>query len=109
MKKLSYHFVERIYIERYKKKTWEYNIPENFKLTDNDIERFINLMKPCIEQAMFSRQGTSEVAHAMQYLASLRPDLICPIALDKLYASMDSLTEPHKLTSSMSCIVYVAR
>lgn len=58
---------------------------------------------------MFSVQGTGEVQLAMQYLASLRPEIIVPIALDKLYLSMDSLTEPHKLTTSMMCVMAVAR
>lgn len=109
MKKLTFYFVQRVHCERFKKFTWELQTPYHFKLTDADIERFVNIVKPCLEQAMFSRQGNHDVAHAMQYMAALRPDIIVPIVLDKLYTSMDSLTEPHKLTSSMICTMSVAR
>lgn len=109
LKKLSYYFVQRIHFERHRKSAWETQIPENFKLKEDDITRFVNILKPCIEQAVFSRQGVQHVRLAMQYLASLRPEIIVPVALDKLYASMDSLTEPHRLTASMLGVVSVSR
>ncbi|XP_031327424.1 proteasome activator complex subunit 4B-like [Photinus pyralis] len=109
LRKLALYFVQRVHCERFKKITWDFKISPEFKLTDADIERFVNIMKPCLEQAMFSGLGTQEVAFAMQYLAALRPDLIVPVVLEKLYTSMDSLTEPHKLLSSMICTMSVAR
>ncbi|KAK5647619.1 hypothetical protein RI129_002511 [Pyrocoelia pectoralis] len=109
LKKLALYFVQRVHCERFKKPTWEFQISDEFKLTDADIERFVNIMKPCLEQAMFSGHSSQEVAFAMQYLAALRPDIIVPIVLEKLYISMDSLTEPHKLLSSMICTMSVAR
>ncbi|KAK4885236.1 hypothetical protein RN001_001507 [Aquatica leii] len=109
LKKLAFYFVQRVHCERFKKPTWEFQTSDDFKLTDADIERFVKIMKPCLEQAMFSGHGSQEVAFAMQYLAALRPDIIVPIVLDKLYTSMDSLTEPHKLTSSMICTTSIAR
>lgn len=109
LKKLAFYFVQRIHTERYKTLTWERPIPDEYKLTDQDIERFVNILKPCLEHAMFSRQPSSDVFHAMQYLAALRPDIVVPITLDKLYLSMDSLTEPHKLVMSMWGVMSVAR
>lgn len=109
LKKLSYCFVQRVHVERFKKKSWETKTPDHYKLTDGDIDRFVNILKPCLEQAMFCRQGGQDVSLALQYLASLRPQLIIPMTLDKLYSSMDSLTEPHKLTSSMMGVSAVAR
>jgi proteasome activator subunit 4 len=109
LRKLAFYFVQRVHCERFKKKTWEMNIPDHYKLTDEDIDRFVNILKPCVEQAMFSRQGAQDVSLALQYLGSLRPNLIVPMTLDKLYASMDSLTEPHKLTTSMMGVTAVAR
>lgn len=106
---MAYYFVERIYLERYKKLNWEQSIPEEFKLSDQDIERFVNILKPSLEQAIFSRIGNQDVSSALQYLSSLRPDIIIPMVLDKVYSSMDSLTEPHKLVSSMVSLMSVAR
>ncbi|XP_076268331.1 proteasome activator complex subunit 4-like isoform X1 [Rhynchophorus ferrugineus] len=109
LKKLAYFFVQRVHSERYKIPSWDNNVPDHFKLTDADIDRFVNILKPCVEPAMFSRLGSQDVALALSYLASLRPNLVIPPILDKLYASMDSLTEPHKLTSSMMAVIAVAR
>lgn len=109
LRKLSYYFVQRVHCERYKKKSWDMNIPDHYKLSDDDIDRFVNILKPCVEQALFSRQRDADIGLALQYLASLRPNIIVPMVLDKLYASMDSLTEPHKLTSSMIGVTAVAR
>lgn len=109
IKKLSDYFVQRIYFEKFKKPSWEYMCPDEYKLTDAQIDRFVNILKPSIDQAIFSKLGCQNVSSAVQYLASLRPNIICPIVLDKLYASMDSLTEPHKLTSSIVCLNAVSR
>lgn len=109
LKKVSYYFVQRVYVERHKKNTWQYSMVDNYKLTEEQIDRFVNIMKPSIDLAIFSRLGYQNVSSAVQYLATLRPNIICPIVLEKLYASMDTLTEPHKLTSSIVCLNAVAR
>lgn len=109
LKKLTFFFVQRLHWERFKKPSWNNNVPDHFKLTDDDIDRFVNILKPCVEPAMYSRLGSQDVILTLSYLASLRPNLIIPGILDKLYASMDSLTEPHKLTSSMMAVVAVGR
>lgn len=101
--------MQRVHCERYKKNSWETRVPDNYKLRDEDITRFVNILKPCVEQAIFTLQGAGEIQQAMQYLATLRPEIIVPIALDKLYMSMDSLTEPHKLTTTMMCVLMVSR
>lgn len=109
LRKLSFYFVQRIHCERYKKTSWDTNIPDHYKMSDDDIDRFVEILKPCVEQALFSRQRDADIGLALQYLACLRPNIIVPLTLDKLYASMDSLTEPHKLTSSMIAVTAVAR
>lgn len=96
-------------MERHKKPTWEKEIPKHYKLTDEHIERFVNIMKPSLEYAVFSKEGSQDVSLALQYLAALRADIVCPIVLEKIYASMDSLTEPHRLISSINCMNAVSR
>lgn len=109
LKKLALQFVLRVHAERYKKVTWDRFTRESHKLSDGDIERFVNILKPCVEQAMFSKNGSQDIVLTLNYLASLRPDLIVPMTLDKLYTFMDSLVDPHKLTSSMNCVMAVSR
>ncbi|KAL1501106.1 hypothetical protein ABEB36_006493 [Hypothenemus hampei] len=109
LRKLAYFFVQRVHWERYENTVWTNNVPDHFKLTDSDIDRFVNILKPCIEPAMFSRVGSQDISLALSYLSSLRPNLIIPGILDKLYSSVDSLTEPHKLTCSLQALVAVGR
>nr|CAH7732828.1 unnamed protein product [Callosobruchus chinensis] len=109
LRQLSYHFVQRIYCERYKTPSWDYCCPDTHKITDADIDRFVNILMPCLEHAMFSRMGSQDTALALNYLASIKPNLIIPMTLEKLYSSMNSLTEPHKLTSCMAAVLAVGR
>ncbi|XP_066249765.1 proteasome activator complex subunit 4B-like [Euwallacea similis] len=109
LKKLAYFFVQRVHWERFKNPSWDNNVPEHFKFTDQDIDRFVNILKTCVEPAMFCRMGSQDICLALSDLASLRPNLVIPGLLDKLYSSMDSLTEPHKLTCSMMAVISVAR
>ncbi|CAH1969247.1 unnamed protein product [Acanthoscelides obtectus] len=109
LRQLSYNFVHRIYCERYKRPSWDYQCPDTHKITDADIDRFVNILKPCLEHAMFSRMGSQDTSLALNYLASLRPNLIIPMTLEKLYSSMNSLTEPHKLTSCMMAVSSIGR
>ncbi|KAJ8979647.1 hypothetical protein NQ317_001354 [Molorchus minor] len=109
LRQLSYFFVQRIHAERYKTTSWDFYVPDHYKLSDESIDRFVTILKPCIEQAMFSRMGSQDTSLALQYLASVRPNIIIPMTLDKLYSSMYSLTEPHKLTSSMMGVIAVGR
>lgn len=106
---LSFSFIQRIHGERYKTPSWEFNVPDDYKLTDADIDRFVNIMKPCVEQAVFSRVNSQDISLTLQYLASIRPNIIIPMVLEKLYSSMISLTEPHKLTSSMLAVIATGR
>jgi len=95
--------------ERYAKKTWETPIPDNYKLTDNDVDAFVKSMLPVAMTAMFNKFGVNDACHALQYLATMRPNLVIPDMLERMYSTFDSLTEPHKLTASMICMVAVAR
>ncbi|KAM0724588.1 Proteasome activator complex subunit 4B [Formica fusca] len=107
--KLPYHFILRLHKERYAKVTWETSIPDSYKLTDSDVDAFVKSMLPVAMTAMFSKFGVNDACHALQYLATMRPNLVIPDMLERMYSTFDSLTEPHKLTASMICMVAVAR
>lgn len=66
-------------------------------------------MKPIAFQAMYSRMNTNEVGKIFKHLADLRPDTIIPEVIDRVYATLDSVTEPHKMTAALQCLVGVAR
>jgi len=45
----------------------------------------------------------------MQHLSTVRPNLVLPPLLDKMYRSFETLTEPHRLISCIWCAIRVAR
>ncbi|XP_043485466.1 proteasome activator complex subunit 4A-like [Polistes fuscatus] len=107
--KLPYHFILRIHKERYAKRTWETPIPDEYKLIDEDIDIFVKSMMPLAMTAMFNRLNSTDPCLALQYLANMRPNLVIPQVVDRMYATLDSLTEPHKLTAAMVSMVAVAK
>uniref|UniRef100_A0A8D8S251 Proteasome activator complex subunit 4 n=1 Tax=Cacopsylla melanoneura TaxID=428564 RepID=A0A8D8S251_9HEMI len=109
LSKLPHHFVSRLHQERHKK-CWSGNeVPEHKRLTETDIDRFVLSMQPVIMQAMFSRFALNDTVKALQSLALLRPAIIIPPLIERMYYTLDSITEPHKLTCVMQCMVAVAR
>ncbi len=58
---------------------------------------------------MFSRYGAYEASIAFHQLAQLRPERVIPPLLERLYSALDTVTEPHRLTAALQCLVSVAR
>lgn len=58
---------------------------------------------------MFSRVGAYEASMAFHQMAQLRPDLVVPPLLERLYSAVDTVTEPHRLTAALQCVVSVVR
>ncbi|XP_050071762.1 proteasome activator complex subunit 4A-like [Anopheles maculipalpis] len=102
-------FIDRLVIERYRKGHHIRPIPNEHKLTEECITAFVECMKPVALQAMYSRLNTQEVGKILQCLADLRPALIIPSIIERVYASLDSLTEPRKLTAAMHGLIGVSR
>ena len=107
--KLPASFVSRIYRERYKKPSWRTPIPEQYKLTEENINEFVDSIVNVVMISMFSRFGSAESATALQSLSLLRPEKVIPPVLEKMYSALETLTEPHRLTASMQCVVSIAR
>ncbi|XP_035894315.1 proteasome activator complex subunit 4A-like isoform X2 [Anopheles stephensi] len=102
-------FIDRLVIERYRKGHHIRPIPNEHKLTEECITAFVECMKPVALQAMYSRLNTQEVGKVFQCLADLRPALIIPSIIERVYTSLDSLTEPRKLTAALHGLIGVSR
>ncbi|XP_060063003.1 proteasome activator complex subunit 4-like [Ylistrum balloti] len=102
-------FVKRIHRERYQKPSWENQVPDSHKLSEDDITRFVESMKPVVFVSMFSKYGSHDSAIALRHLSNMRPEIIIPTLLEKMYPAMENLIEPHRLIACMTCIVAVAR
>ncbi|CAK9822685.1 Proteasome activator complex subunit 4 [Anthophora retusa] len=108
--KLSFCFITRLHRERYAKPTWETPIPEEYKLTDNDVDAFVKSMMPVTMTAVFNKLCVNDASQVLQYLATMRPSLVIPYVLEKVSSTLDSLTtESHKLISTLNCMEAIAR
>lgn len=101
-------FQERLISEKYKKHPWKRPIPDDYKLRDSDVTEFVEIFKPVAFQAMYSRIGPNDIGRVFKGLADLRPELILPGILDRVFTTIDSITEPHKFTSALSSLASVA-
>lgn len=79
------------------------------KLTEECLTKFVESFKPIALQAMYSRMNAPSVGKIFKHLADLRPEMIVPDVIDRVYSTLDSLTEPHKMTAALQCLVSVAR
>uniref|UniRef100_A0AAX7TI03 Proteasome activator subunit 4 n=1 Tax=Astatotilapia calliptera TaxID=8154 RepID=A0AAX7TI03_ASTCA len=109
LQRLPASVVRRLHRERYKKPTWLTPIPDSHKLTEEDITDFVESMMQPVLLAMFSKTGSLDAAQALQNLALMRPELVIPPVLEKTYPALETLTEPHQLTATLSCMIGVAR
>lgn len=104
---LPFMVVRRLHRERFRKPSWHTPVPESHRLTDADITQFVEILKPAVFTAMFGK-GMSQDA-AIRNLSLLRPEIIIPPLLEKMYPAMETLIEPHRLLSCMFCVVSSAR
>ncbi|XP_071746308.1 LOW QUALITY PROTEIN: proteasome activator complex subunit 4 [Lepeophtheirus salmonis] len=107
--RLCLNFVRRLRQERSSQKYWGNTIPEGSKLTEDDVTKFVESLKPIILLSLYSRAGIHEKGQVLPILATLRPQLIIPDLVERMNTSLEALTEPHKLTASIAAIASVAR
>ncbi|CAF0870123.1 unnamed protein product, partial [Didymodactylos carnosus] len=106
---LAQVFVDRVHLEHKVHPVWCFMPPPAYRLTEQDITDFVNCMKETVFITIFLKSHEKEAAKACQYLSMLRPELIVPPVVEKLFSSVDSMTEPHRFTSLMNCLVCIAR
>ena len=58
-------------------------IPENFRLSDDRIMKFVECLKPVVLLSMFNKLGSFQAATCLQQLALLRPDIVLPTLLER--------------------------
>lgn len=78
-------------------------------ITDEDTTNFVNCLKDVVLTAIFSKSNFSEAKQAYQYLTFMRGEIMLPPLIEKVYESAQSVIEPHRYTSILSCLVSVAR
>ena len=78
-------FLIDIFSEQAKKKSWlhEYMTKEEAKLTERDMDDFVQCLLPSLRMAIFSKLGPGDAASTLHNLALIRPEMILPDLLDK--------------------------
>lgn len=101
--------VRRLVRERFRPHPWKWQAPVEHRLTDECVTRFVLSVRPFAFQALYSRINTLDISSLFYSVAELRPELIVPGVVERVYTTLDSLTEPHRLTASLRCLVSVSR
>ncbi|XP_037083000.1 proteasome activator complex subunit 4B-like isoform X1 [Pollicipes pollicipes] len=102
-------FVRRYNRERFKKASWSHYTAEGHELTDDDVTRFVQGVLPCALLGIYSWTHSHHANKCLRALAQLRPDLVIPPVIDSFHQSLESITEPHRLTSTMNAVSAVLR
>ena len=92
MAKLSDTFIKRVHREKYKKPRWGFVPAKENMLSDADITEFVTSLKPIVFHAMWSRWGFLDAGASLSDLATLRPELILPTLVERLYAASQCST-----------------
>ncbi|XP_075999758.1 proteasome activator complex subunit 4B [Genypterus blacodes] len=109
LQRLPASVVRRVHRERYAEPNWITLVPECQRLTDTDLREFTSSLIGATLLAMFSKTGSTDAAYTLQNLALLTPELAIAPVLERTYAAIETLTEPHTLTATLSCMIGMAR
>ncbi|EDV29443.1 uncharacterized protein TRIADDRAFT_51787 [Trichoplax adhaerens] len=103
---LTSAFIYRLRLERKPKKTWVPKIPKEYHITDDDITTFVENIRPIAMLLLFTKHLSDEVALIIQNLSILRPEIMLPPLLDRTFASLTTLTEPHQVIATMTTLIF---
>ncbi|XP_018496476.1 proteasome activator complex subunit 4A [Galendromus occidentalis] len=109
LSRLTDLFLERLYIERYKAKSWRTPIPDSKRLSEADIDAFVDSVRPIVLTSIFSKSTALSSNKALRVLATLRPAKTIPPLVEKLNDALCNVTEPHRLLSTLNSLEFASR
>ncbi|KAI8387347.1 hypothetical protein BD560DRAFT_321031 [Blakeslea trispora] len=85
-------------------------VPQNRRLTAALRKEFVLILRPVTYLSMFGKDqytvGASQ--STLKYLSWLEPKLIFPGLLERIYPSLETLTETHRTSSALSILADIA-
>ncbi|CAF2134732.1 unnamed protein product [Rotaria magnacalcarata] len=102
-------FVLHIVDERKAHPLWWFQPRGSYRLTEQNITDFVNCIKDYVFISIFNKEHGQKAIEACKYLSMLRPELIVPPVIEKLFSSIENITEPHRFTAIVDCLTYLAR
>ncbi|KAF2365248.1 Proteasome activator Blm10 mid region [Trinorchestia longiramus] len=109
--KITLYFNKRINRERrhQQDQSWETPIPAEKKLSEADIDAFVECLLPVILTAVFGKMGAGDASMVLGRLAALRTSLVMTKFLDLMYPALSSSMEPQRLHAVLQAGVLTAR
>lgn len=100
---LSTTIARRLYKER---SFTDYHVPNSFKLTDQFIEEFIELVLPLALQSMFAKNHglIAGAAMTLKHLSYMAPKLVLPRLMERISYALTTLTETHQTISALEVL-----
>ncbi|KAF8386338.1 hypothetical protein PRIPAC_75480 [Pristionchus pacificus] len=80
------------------------SVPDHLKMTEEAINEFVISLLPCVKLAIFTKVKQEYISYIIKNLALLAPKIVLPAILEILYPALETVTEPHRLTQSLSCL-----
>ncbi|KAI8327989.1 hypothetical protein BC941DRAFT_364207, partial [Chlamydoabsidia padenii] len=84
--------------------------PKERRLTPDLCREFVLIIRPVVFLSMFGKDqytvGASQTT--IKYLSWIEPDLIFPTLLERIYPSLETLTETHRTTSALSILTDIS-
>lgn len=103
-----YHFLNqlmnRVFRERSKVDQWKPEVPVDHRISDDEIEEVITILKPIAFMLLYNKGAFNLNIHILQIMNQLRPDLVTPVLMEKTFVASDSLTEPFHFRACLSAL-----
>eukprot|EP00698_Gefionella_okellyi_P010190 TRINITY_DN262_c0_g1_i3.p1 TRINITY_DN262_c0_g1~~TRINITY_DN262_c0_g1_i3.p1 ORF type:complete len:1777 (-),score=290.85 TRINITY_DN262_c0_g1_i3:876-5441(-) len=86
------------------------NTPQSYRVTDDMISAFVEMILPVVTKSLYSKnQRLTLAAHqCVRLLASLRPRIVLPPLISRVFPALETLTETHQTLSALESLAVVA-